>query len=302
LHGIDLKMIRNRLKPDTKSISYTILCKNCEEEFTTDSIRIPTYETNEDEPKDYSEFYNCPNCEKEFEIKIFPISAEIWVSINSNKEEVIAMNEHDSLSDRIVDEYEEYWDQQINTILEGEDHFAIFNIGIHYNKQFYELKKHADQELKRIILMNCYLGLVTQLETYLMNTLVTNVLNEKKYFKIFIEEFKDFKNVKFSISEIFKKQNELEKKVKEELSNLIYHNLGKIKPIYEAVFEIQVPKIGELMKIIKIRHDIVHRGGKCKNGSLIKIDEEMFNNAKLKINDFVVTIEKQIAPKESPKP
>jgi len=295
-------MIRNQLKFDTTSISYAILCKNCEEEFTTDSIQIPTYQINEDELKEYSEIHNCPNCKKEFEIIVYLSAAEICASINADEDEFVTIN--DSVSYRIA-EAEEYYGYQIKAILEGENHFSIFNLGVFYICDLYELKKHADQELKRIILMNCYIGLVTQLETYLMNTLVTNVLNEKKYFKTFIVEFKDFKNHKFSISEIFKEQDELEKKVKKTLSDLIYHNLKKIKPIYEAVFKIQIPEIGELIKIISVRHDIVHRGGKCKNGNFIKIDEETFNDAKLKINVFVETIEKQIAslqPIDSTKP
>lgn len=127
-----------------------------------------------------------------------------------------------------------------------------------------------------------------------MNTLVTNVLNEETFFKNFIEVFEDFKKHKFSISEIFIKQNELEDMVKKKLSELIYHNLYKIRPIYNGVFKIKLPEIGELMKIINIRHDIVHRGGKCKNGNFVKIDEEMFKDAKLKINNFVETMEKEI--------
>lgn len=283
-------MIKRQLKLDTNSISCRIQCKECDEEFETGSIQIPTPEINDEKIKEYPESHYCPICNLGFEIKILYSSAGIEVCVD--KEEIIEINENDSLSDRIADEYEEYW--QISAILEGQNHFDTFRLGINYIDLLSELKNHANQGLKRIILMNCYLGLVTQLETYLMNTLVTNVLNEEAYFKNFIEAFEDFKKHKFSISEIYIKQNELDSIVKKKLSGLIYHNLYKIKPIYKAVFKIKFPEISELIKIINIRHDIVHRSGKCKNGSFIKIDEEIFNDAKLKINDFVETIEEKM--------
>lgn len=54
----------------------------------------------------------------------------------------------------------------------------------------------------------------------------------------------------------------------------MYHNLGKIKPIYKEVLNIDLGDISEIMKAVHIRHDIVHRSGKDKEGKFHIIKKE----------------------------
>ena len=54
----------------------------------------------------------------------------------------------------------------------------------------------------------------------------------------------------------------------------MYHNLGKIKPIYKDVLDIDLGDIRDIMKTVQIRHDIVHRSGKGKDGNLLNIKKE----------------------------
>lgn len=290
-------MIKHEIKSfDVKSISLKFKCQKCNEEFI-ENVTIPTLEINNDKEIDNSEFYNCPDCKKDFEIKIVASNAGRFLYIDVEDSELTDFDEDNSEYKIILEEREEqedyYYSQYIDAILKEQDPFETFERGISEIVQLYELS-YTKPNLKRIILMQSYSGLITQLEKYLQNTLVINILNKDDFFKAFVEEFEDFKKEKFILSEIYKKQNELEDRVKKILSELIYHNLHRIMPIYKSVFKIYFPLIGDIMKIVNLRHDIVHRGGRDKDGGLIEINHDKFIDAKEEILHFVKRLNSEI--------
>ena len=50
------------------------------------------------------------------------------------------------------------------------------------------------------------------------------------------------------------------------MRGVMYHNLSKVAGMYESTFDIEFPKFGALAKTVNIRHDLVHRNGKSKDG------------------------------------
>ena len=92
----------------------------------------------------------------------------------------------------------------------------------------------------------------------------------------------------------------IEKKVKGDLLGLIYHKLDKIKAIYKITFNIDFPDIGDLMKKVNIRHDLVHRNGKNKNGREHTISKTELNETYYLVLEFVKNIDEQLtATKEN---
>lgn len=85
-------------------------------------------------------------------------------------------------------------------------------------------------------------------------------------FQKFCKNIHGIKNRKFDLSEIYDKFDKLRDIVKIELVEVIYHDLPKVKGMYQDTFQIEFPEIGDLMKVIKTRHDMVHRNGKNKEG------------------------------------
>ena len=76
--------------------------------------------------------------------------------------------------------------------------------------------------------------------------------------------------------------------VKKELLNIIYHDLDKVKSITETSFKIKFPDIAEASKLVKMRHDIVHRNGKNKKGEEIIVDKK-------KVTEAIDTIEASVS-------
>ena len=82
--------------------------------------------------------------------------------------------------------------------------------------------------------------------------------------------------------------------VKGELRGLMYHNLSKIKPIFKDSMGIDFGEIEELCKAVLVRHDIVHRNGKTKDGKDIIITKEDIEKLASQVNNFIYNIESQL--------
>jgi hypothetical protein len=52
--------------------------------------------------------------------------------------------------------------------------------------------------------------------------------------------------------------------------------------------------IGELMKHILIRHDIVHRGGKTKKGEIVAVSAEDLSNLRQAVTTFTGAVESEL--------
>ena len=110
----------------------------------------------------------------------------------------------------------------------------------------------------------------------------------------FVQTFKDFENKKIDFNKIFEIIPNIRDIVKKELLELLYHNLPKISGIYKNTLDIQFPSIKEVMKLINIRHDLIHRNGKNKDGDVIEISKEKLIDTISTIKKFISDIEDQI--------
>ena len=91
---------------------------------------------------------------------------------------------------------------------------------------------------------------------------------------------------------------ELDVRIKKTLRDIIYHNLPVIKNIYRSTLDIDLGDISNLMKCISIRHDIVHRNGKDKDGNLRIINKDDVLNIATSVSEFILNIENQLTDKD----
>lgn len=113
-----------------------------------------------------------------------------------------------------------------------------------------------------------YTNVITALEAYLADFFSRAVTDHATIRRKFVETNGDFQKEKVCISEIFKTWEGLEEKLKEYLAEIAWHNLARIKPMFKSALGIDFPeKLDELFRGILVRHDLVHRNGKKKDGS-----------------------------------
>ena len=75
----------------------------------------------------------------------------------------------------------------------------------------------------------------------------------------------------------------------------IYHNLVHVREMYRSTLNMDFPDISECIKYVKIRHDLVHRNGKTKDGDLLEINrltiESLIEVVNKLINKIIIEIE-----------
>lgn len=75
---------------------------------------------------------------------------------------------------------------------------------------------------------------------------------------------------------------------------MLYHNLPKIKSIYREALNVDLGDIGELVKAVKVRHDIVHRNGEDKDGNIHVITKENVQQLQERIQQMIEKVNSQI--------
>lgn len=128
-------------------------------------------------------------------------------------------------------------------------------------------KKELQQHINNML----YVNIITALETYLCDTFIEKATSSDNLFRKFVETFHEFHKKKFELNELFRVQDEIKDKASKAMRDVIYHNLPKVKGMYQDTFEIKFPEFSEISESVFKRHDLVHRNGKTKDGNIHQI-------------------------------
>lgn len=141
---------------------------------------------------------------------------------------------------------------------------------------------------------------ITLLESFLSGYFISKLNSNEKAFQTFVKENSDFKQEKFSLNEVFDHYNQIKRRVGQYLTETLWHNLPKVKKIYEITFKIKFPENLELLyKAIPIRHDLVHRNGKCKDGTDVVINAKEIDELLDEVRRVCCEISKELEISES---
>jgi len=246
-------------------------CKQCSYWIKSDEIAIPLPDFSSEDISD-SYVHNddtivCNECDAEYKITVSASQTDGYFEID----------ELDGNSKIEIEEISKLYD------------FNLYD-AIATNKQFYtnfklEIDKLVrlngidldDVDLNTILKRQIFIGTITVLETFLSDTLINMTLANKNYLQSFVETYSDFQKEKISYGAIYKEFAKIENKIKDTMTSILYHNLDKIKVIYEKTFTIKFPEMDNLKGEVTKRHDLVHRGGKNKDGDYLNITSESNN-------------------------
>lgn len=129
---------------------------------------------------------------------------------------------------------------------------------------------------------------VTAMEAYLSGTLIKKIMQNDVYLLNAATKIDELKNEKMPLYEIIQNPNQAKLKIQKKLYEFMYHNLPKIKCIYEAVFGIKIDySLKELMETVERRHNIVHRNGKDKSDEKVILTTAIIEQDLDNISAFV---------------
>lgn len=257
-------------------------CPKCGTENESDAFTVPTpnyvAETHHDSIE--SEWYEdcCSNCGHCINVELYNGFYGGTLEVDLDNEEVL----------NIDVEYPEEDDAWYDKELFDATHADVIKV--------MEKIDSLDEDMKSFLYKLLYANLITSMEAYLSDTLIKYVTENDEYLRKFTETYKPFKNQTFTANDIFNRMDHLKDIVKGELRELMYHNLPKIKGIFMDSMGVDIGVIKDLYKAVLIRHDIVHRNGKNKEGKEHVITKENVEQLCAQVNEFIYNMECQLPP------
>jgi hypothetical protein len=154
----------------------------------------------------------------------------------------------------------------------------------------------AKPALKYAFYRMLYSSTITALETYLLDAFHQRVMSSDALIEKLLQTTPEFAERKYSVSEIIGWQRDVRNKVSEHLLGIVWHNLSKVGSMYSTMFQVSFPKDCDgVFRAVSVRHDIVHRNGRKKDGALHRISEHDIEGVFNDIESFVTTIDQQMA-------
>lgn len=188
-------------------------------------------------------------------------------------------------------DYDEYL---VDDIAEITEFFHNFSVAILDIRSL--LQTEVSRPVKSCFFRLLYVNAITAMETYLSDAFINSVVPEPALMRRFVENSPEFKAEKISLSQIFKAADEIEAQVKSHLADVVWHNLSRVKPMYRDVLGVGFPDdIGDLMRAILKRHDIVHRNGKTKTGDEIPVTKEDVTTLIEEIEKFIQAVDRGLS-------
>ncbi len=220
----------------------------------------------------------------------YPIGIENYRETNAGPHEVI--RDFDYGLERSEPEPDEWLDYTV-----PDDPFTIFMDSYHHTGDL--LADHGKDNGGHLLNRMVFSHQVTALEAYLGDTLLKEVMADTGAMQRLIDQDDDLAKEKFTLAEISKEAGLVERKVREHLRSILYHNLAKVDVLYNIALGVRILTLAgdkkSLFKAVLLRHDCVHRNGFDKDGNELKVFTKAFvqNTADL-IKAFVEDIEKAV--------
>ncbi len=241
--------------------------------------------------------------------------------------DMLAETHHDSINQDFDDAVCEKCSTQFNVILtngfyggEGEIEGVETIIDVdesipgedeeYYDKQLFK-DTHSDtekaldaieglsQDIKDNFYRLLYANIISKLEVFLCDTIVSYVLSCEAHKQTFVQKYKPLAEQKFPMKSIYAKYNSLDKIIKGALTSIVYHDLDLVRKLYKNVADIDLAPTKEIEDAIDIRHDIVHRNGKDKDGNMLNICKNDVEQLSDHILDFIYEVDTMVQNKNA---
>lgn len=125
------------------------------------------------------------------------------------------------------------------------------------------------------LLKMAYAQIIAAMEAYLGDTLINGVMVTQDRVRKMATGEGELKKERLSLDAVLANPNVAHERVGEYLREVLYHNLAKADVLYNIAFGFQLLtdqlRNKRMFTAILLRHDIVHRNGKSKEGKQVSI-------------------------------
>lgn len=133
---------------------------------------------------------------------------------------------------------------------------------------------------------------------------MNRVLQDPELLQAHLDADPRFKERRIPYKDVLREAAKLEHSVRAELLDMVWHDLSRVKPMYKGALGVELGDIGDLMKDVLVRHDIVHRNGRSKTGEPVDIQPSQITELIAQVRALATSIDEQLnpAPEVQPMP
>lgn len=277
----------------TSSPYVAFRCTECDE-IVFEECELPPYDLTAESGRDPVANEDlkavCPYCETEHEITIGAWQLNYWEvesqhpMLRRKKIFLYVPPQFDS-----EDEFEMFLEDE-----RLDDPYRIFvrsSSGLHALARVDFTNVRLEQAQMRMLYAN-YIG---TMEAYLCDRLISLVTYNDAALKKFLSAHKKLGTKSIPLQAILGNPSIVIEQVEEHLKSQLYHRIDVVTELYRDAFGIDVFKNSDrkiaLEDAIKLRHDIVHRNGRAKDGVMISLDQSMVTRVSMLVGGLVNEIE-----------
>jgi hypothetical protein len=224
------------------------------------------------------------------------LSSEFGDDVPEDVIEELAQELSDIMPDwaRIAD-YDDYDDDLWDTISANRDAFATFREAIAGVEQ---LSAAVASPVSDRIYPLLFANVITALEVYLSDTFINKVMSDAALLRRFVETTPEFRKRKFTLDQVFQQADAVSGIAREHLLRQLWHHLPQVAAMYRATLGIALGEsIQDVARAISIRHDIIHRNGKTRDGEVVAIGRAEVDAVVASVQKLVEAVEEQFNAK-----
>ena len=180
-------------------------------------------------------------------------------------------------------------------IAEGTEHYLAFFDSISNIRHLSQVNVETPQEQHYHRLL--YLSAIIAFETYLSDNFITMVCSDPVLVRKFVEVDRHFSKGDVPVREVFKFTDAITERVKTHLLKIVWHRIADSQRMFLDTLGVTFPQnLEKLNDAIRVRHDIVHRSGKAKDGKEHRITLEDIEKVTITVEEVVWWMETQMNP------
>jgi len=188
----------------------------------------------------------------------------------------------------------------INYEVPKDPHLIFFDSYHHTGDMLADHGGNGSHLMNRMI----FAHLIGALEAYLGDTLMNAAMSSEETIHRLLSIDTEIGREKFSLAQIAADPAIVKTKVRQYLKSVIYHNLPKVRFLYQIVFNIDIFLLlgaegkDALLTAVEYRHDCVHRNGHDKDGNRRDVfTKEFIQRTANQLKALVEQIEEANKPK-----
>ena len=206
--------------------------------------------------------------------------------------EILKLNRTSLVEERKLINLEKIFFENLSKV--RTNYFFSFSKSIKTIREVNNFSNSTKNNIKEHLRNMLFANVITSLESFLSDAFINTVKSNKEYVRKFVETYHNFKNEKFEYKDLFQYYESIDEKVTKAMLDVIYHDLKKVRGMYYDTLQIKFPEFYEIFKAVTVRHDLVHRNGKTKDGKIHKIENKDIEKLCDEVESFVKDINIQL--------